>query len=61
MLSQDEPSVDANNDGRNFLSDNISVFCCSNSDRSSPRKWNHVALLPVLTSLETYKRKIHKA
>lgn len=51
LFVKDELKVDANREGRNFLSDNMNVFSWLIRERSSPTKWNHEALFPVLISI----------
>jgi len=48
LFVKDELKADANSEGRNFLSDNMNVFSWLIRERSSPTKWNHEALFPVL-------------
>lgn len=51
-LLQDELSKDVINEERNFLSDNISLFCWTIKPRRSSRKWLHNAVLPVINTIQ---------
>lgn len=51
-LLQDELSKDVINEARNFLSDNISLFCWTIKPRSSSRKWLHNAVFPVIDIIQ---------